>query len=152
MHRIKTYMEKIINNGKVEDMEKIEEYFYKLMCQVHMTNPEMTKWIKEEMKIMACGKVIDEEEANEIVKSLKPSYKWEKETTDTVIKQYNLNVSSIPFFIVMNLMYSDMKNVLGDGNEEESLKSYINATLDFINDEDAPKDKLYDYIKYVLKK
>lgn len=73
------------------------------------------------------------------------------EDTNAVLKQYGLNIDPIQFYVVMNMLYSDMKNVLGSGDDEESLEKYVEATKDWLNDDDVGKDKLYDYYKYVIK-
>ena len=51
----------------------------------------------------------------------------------------------------MNMLYSDMSNVLGTGDTEESLRKYIEATRDWLNDPDAEECKLYNYWKYVVR-
>lgn len=52
----------------------------------------------------------------------------------------------------MNMLYSDMKNVLGEGNDEESIKKYIQASKDWLNDEDVGESKLFKYYRYVVQK
>ena len=76
--------------------------------------------------------------------------KWDYGTTSAVKKQYGItNIDDTSFYVVMNMLYSDMNNILGTGDDAESLKKYVNATIDWLNDEDIGKDKLYNYWKYV---
>ena len=100
MHKIKEYMDKIIEKGEVHDMEKIEEYFYKLMCKVDMIDHEMTKWIKDEMFIMANGKVLTHDMINY------DDFKWSCEETDEVMKQYGWNLPSVEFNYIANKFYN----------------------------------------------
>ncbi len=148
MHKIKTYMDKIIENGKHEDMEQIEEYFYKLMCKVHMVDPDMTKWIKEDLKEMAYGKVITEEMAHEWVYSMKPCGQyWTMEETNNAMKSLGYNLDPIHFYIVANMQFNDQHNLVKD-NEELALKMAYN----WLKDTDAVKDKLYEYYKHIIAK
>lgn len=69
-----------------------------------------------------------------------------------VKKQYGLTaIDDVSFYVVMNMLYSDMSNVLGSGDDTESVSRYVQATRDWLNDEDVGKDKLYNYWKYVAK-
>ena len=57
-------------------------------------------------------------------------------------------------FVILNMLYSDMKSAFGDGNDEESLKRYLRGTSDWYFDEDAKVDgeeKLFDYKMYIVK-
>ncbi len=100
MHRVKMYMDKIIEKGSKEDMEQIEEYFYKLMCKVHMADPEMTNWIKDEMMIMANGKVLTEDMID------MDNFKWSIEDTDGVKTQYGWNLPNVEFNYLSNHFYN----------------------------------------------
>lgn len=148
MHKIKEYMSKIIENGKVDDMEKIEEYFYKLMCKVHTTDSEMATWIKEELKEMAYGKIITEECAKNWVHSMKDyGQHWSIEETTSAMETMNYNCDKIEFYVVANMIYNDYYNVVKD-NEQIALT----MAYDWLNDVDAIENKLYEYHKYIVKK
>ena len=98
------------------------------------------------------GKVLTKDMAEEWVKSMKPMAKWDYNTTSAVKKQYGINdIDDTCFYVVMNMLYSDMSNLLGNGDTPESLNNYIEATKDWLHDEDVSKNKLYDYWKYVVK-
>ena len=84
------------------------------------------------------------------VSSLKPMAKWTKEEVAKVTSGRGLK--PLEAYVLMNMLYSDMKNVLGTGDDEDSLKKYIQATKDWLSDEDASENKLYNYYKYIIKK
>lgn len=145
------YLEEIVKKGKNDDMVALAKVFDKAMDYIKETDSE--KYDKLEMKMheIVYGKVITEEMAKEWVSSMRPMAKWTMEDTNATLKQYGLNIDPIQFYVVMNMLYSDMKNVLGSGDDEESLEKYVEATKDWLNDDDVGKDKLYDYYKYVIK-
>lgn len=145
------YLEEIVKKGSNDDMVALAKVFDKAMDYIKETDSE--KYDKLEMKMheIVYGKVITEEMAKEWVSSMRPMAKWTMEDTNAVLKQYGLNIDPIQFYVVMNMLYSDMKNVLGSGDDEESLEKYVEATKDWLNDDDVGKDKLYDYYKYVIK-
>lgn len=148
MHKIKEYMHKIVDNGKVEDMYAIEEYFYKLMCKVHMTDSEMTSYIKSELKELAYGKTIDEECAKEWVYSMKDhGQHWSMEETTSAMESMGYNCDKIDFYVTANMIYNDYYNVVKD-NEELALT----MAHDWLSDDDAVENKLYEYHKHIVKR
>lgn len=109
----------------------------------------------EDMEIclyeMAYGKTLTREMADEWVDSMNPPSKWDFTTTSAVRKQHGItDIDEISFYVVMNMLHSDMSNVLGTGDDAESLNKYIQATKDWLKDEDAAEDKLYNYWRYVV--
>ena len=150
--KIREYIDKIGENRKPEDMEKLGDMLSELIYMTKESHPDIYNKYKMCLYEMAYGKVLTKEMAEEWVKNMKPMAKWDYETTSAVKKQYGINdIDEISFYVVMNMLYSDMQNLLGDGNSEESLSNYIQATKDWLKDEDIGKDKLYDYWKYVVK-
>jgi len=149
---IRKYIDKIGENKKPEDMRKLGDMLAELIYMTRDSHPEIFEEKKMCLYEMAYGKVLTKEMAEEWVEDMKPSAKWDFDTTTAVKKQYGIsNIDDISFYVVMNMLYSDMGNILGDGETEESLENYINATKDWLNDEDIGKDKLYRYWKYIYK-
>ena len=130
-----------------------------LMCLIDITGMALDKMKEEEpefyehleslMYESLYGKVISEEMAEKWVMNLKPMAKWTKEEVTNVTSGTGLK--PLEAYVVMNMLYSDMKNVLGTGDDEESLNKYIQATKDWLTDEDAREDKLYCYYKNIVK-
>lgn len=65
--------------------------------------------------------------------------------------------SKVPYmsaYVIMNMLYSDMSNTMGTGDDEEGIKKYLQATHDWYFDEDIGTDgeeKLFNYKMYVVK-
>ena len=149
---IRENIAKIGENKKIEDMQKLGDMLTELICMTKDSHPEIFEKYSMEIYEMAHGKVLTKELAEEWVEDMNPPCKWDFETTSTVRKQHNImDIDDVSFYVVMNMLYSDMSNVLGDGNSTESLNTYIQATRDWLKDEDIPEHKLYNYWKYVVK-
>lgn len=58
---------------------------------------------------------------------------------------YN-NIRPIDFWVVMNSAYNDYKDIFEDDIAKYAMFSYA-----FINDEDAGKDKVYNYFTKIVK-
>lgn len=145
------YLEEIVKKGSNDDMVALAKVFDKAMDYIKETDSE--KYDKLEMKMheIVYGKVITEEMAKEWVESMRPLAKWTMEETTNILKSSGLNIDPIQFYVVMNMLSSDMKDVLGSGDDEESIEKYVEATKDWLNDGDVSSDKLYNYYKYVVK-
>ena len=150
--KIREYIEKIGEKKNVEDMKKLGDMLAEIIYETKESHPDLYSKYKMKLYEMANGKVLTKEMAEDWVKDMKPMAKWDFDTTTVVKSQSGItDIDDISFYVVMNMLYSDMKNVLGDGETEESLDYYIQATKDWLHDEDIGKDKLYDYWKYVVK-
>jgi hypothetical protein len=147
---VKKYIEAIVSNGKKEDMDALSTMLQDVLYEIKNYDYDKYCDYKMELYEMAYGKTLTKEMAEKWVESMQPMAKWDYETTTAVKKQQGItSVDDISFYVVMNMLYSDMNNILGSGDDAESLGKYINATLDWLNDEDIGKDKLYNYWKYV---
>lgn len=145
------YMRALIEKGTDEGMEVLGKVFDKAMSHMKKCDPEYYKKLEMKLYEAVNGKVINEEMAEEWIMKMKPRAKWTMEETNSVRDTYKISdISQLDFYIVMNMLYSDMKNLLGSGEDEESLKKYVEATKDWLSDEDVGKDKLYNYYKYVV--
>lgn len=146
MHQIKEYLKKIIDNSKAEEMYKIEDLFCDMMAYLKEYNANMYQDIKRELYTIANGKIITLELAEKWVSEMRPLAKWTKAETDSILKQKGLQVNDVDFYVVMNMMYSDFHNTLDD-----DIDKYILLSVDFLEDEDVNKDKLYNYYYYIVK-
>lgn len=154
MYCVKEYMKKIITKGKQEDMEELGEIFEEMFYELEEYDEKMFDKIGTKMYIMANGKVLTDDMKREWVKEMKPMAKWTEEEVKSVASSYNSKVPYMSAFVIMNMLYSDMKSALGSGDDEESLMKYLQATNDWYFDEDAKVDgeeKLFNYKMYVVK-
>ena len=149
---VKKYIEAIVSNGKKEDMDALSTMLQDVLYEIKNYDYDKYCDYKMELYEMAYGKTLTREIAEDWVNNMNPPSKWSFETTSAVKKQYGLTtIDDVSFYVVMNMLYSDMSNVLGSGDDTESVSRYVQATRDWLNDEDVGKDKLYNYWKYVAK-
>ena len=101
--KIKEYIEKIVENGKTEDMKELSDMLDEAIIKVKLTEPKCYKKYKLKLMGMAYGYKFDYDMAEEIVDDMKPLGEyWDMETTTKVRKDYSLDVNDCDFYIVMN--------------------------------------------------
>ena len=139
---IEDYIEKIVYNGKQEDMERLSEILDDLMEIVKQYDENCYKEYAIELYKMAYGNHLNREISEEIVKEMRPAgMRWSFDETRNIQNQRGLNdIPEEDFFTVINSAYNDYKNLFG-----EDVESYVRFTIDFIEDEDAKPDKVTNY-------
>ena len=150
---IEEYIEKIVDNGKIEDMQELSDMLEDTMEIIKDYDKDCYKDFKMKLYEMAYGKVLTDEMKREWVKKMRPMSKWTEEEVKDIVNQYGFEVPYMSAFVILNMLYSDMKSAFGDGNDEESLKRYLRATNDWYFDEDAKVDgeeKLFNYKMYIV--
>lgn len=150
---VEDYIEIIINNGKIEDMHKLSEILDDLMEKIKIYDESCYKDYKMQLYEMAFGNTLSDELKVKWVKQMRPSYKWELNEIEQVAMNHGVNIPLYSFYAIMNMFYSDMQNVLGSGDSQESLEKYIQASNDWYYDEDATNTqeaKLYFYWKNIV--
>lgn len=147
MHR--ELLKKVAEKADAKDIEKLSMIAEKGLDHLKECDEELYNKLECELYEIAYGKTISEEMAKKWVTSMKPyGEHWNKETIDELIREKNIDVKPIDFYIVMNMMYNDYYKTLGD----EDVIVYAKLTKNWLNDDDAKEDKLYDYWKYIIKK
>lgn len=152
--KIREYIKKIVENKKIEDMSKLGDMLADIIYSMKEGHPEAYEKYKMELYTMAYGKTLTREMADEWVDNMKPRAKWDYDTTSTVRRQYGINdIDDISFYVVMNMLQSDLSNVLGESDSQEGVRKYVQATRDWLKDEDvkSPNEKLYNYWRYIIK-
>lgn len=144
---IEEYIEKIINNGKIEDMETLSELLEDTMEIIKDYDKECYKDFEMKLYTLAYGNHLNKTMAEEIVNKMRPFGKrWNIEETRQMQEQRGIsNVSDVDFFIVINSAYNDYQNLFG-----ENIEDYIRFTMDFIQDEDAKQDKVFLYYTEIV--
>lgn len=151
---IEEYIEKIVDNGKIEDMQELSDMLEDTMEIIKDYDKECYKEFEMKLYKMAYGKVLTDNMKREWVKKMRPMSKWTEEEVKNIVSQYGFEVPYMSAFVILNMLYSDMKSAFGDGNDEESLKRYLRGTSDWYFDEDAKVDgeeKLFNYKMYIVK-
>lgn len=150
---IEDYIEKIIKDGDINEMEKLSEILEDVLEVLEEYDEEIYKKYEMCLYKMAYGNVLTKEMAEEIVSKMKPfGKKWSLEETKRVQEQFGLdNIRPVDFFIVLNSKFNDDRDTVEKftHNPEEELDMYVSLTRDFIMDEDAKPDKIFLYYTVV---
>lgn len=137
--RIKKLKKKImkVKNGKQEDMDCLEDILSDALRDLKEVKYDNYKKYKNKIKGMAYNYKIDEDMAYEIVENMTPLGEyWDMETIKNATGS-----DSYDMYVVMNSLANDYSNVI---NPEE-VNTYINMANAWLNDEDAPKHKVWWY-------
>lgn len=144
---IRKYIDKIADNGKIEDMKELGDMLSEVIYEMKDVHPEEYHEYKMELYEMAYGKKINEETAEKWIKEMKPiGMHWTKEETTNAMQSLGYNVDTTDFFVVANMMYNDYYDL---AKEDETLA--LKLAYDWLRDEDAKEDKLYCYWKHIVK-
>ena len=151
---IKEYLDRIIDNDKLEDMQKLSDIFEKTM--EHLEKCDKNTFDKYEMELyeMANGERLTDKMKIEWVENMHPIAKWNLQDIEKIYSRYAINMPLHSFYVIMNMLYSDMNTVFGTGEDEQSLSRYIKGSENWYYDEDATnteEQKLYFYWKYIVK-
>ena len=112
------------------------------------SNPDFYEHLESLLYESVYGKVISEEMAEKWVSSMSPYHMhWTKEQTDSVMKQYAPSLKPIDWFVVLNMMYNDYRNVL----DTDEVDTYAKLAKGWLMDSDAKESKLYCYYKNIVK-
>jgi len=142
---IEEIIEKIVDNGRIEDMNELSDMLEDTIEMLEEYYPDKYKEYQVKLYEMAYGCVLNEEMAKEIVSKMQPyGEKWNIEKTSEIQRQYGLNFREPDFYVVINSAYNDYNDLFGDDTEK-----YVRFTNDFINDEDGKKDKVYLYFTII---
>lgn len=143
---IKKYIEKIVENGKQEDMEKLSDMLAEIIYKIKESHHDLYEHYKMCLYEMAYGEIISDEMREEIVERI--GEHWTLEETEQVKKDYGYNdIPANEFNVVMNMAYSDYKDVF-----EDNLDLYAKFSKAFIQDDDAKEGKVFIYFNEIAKK
>ena len=143
---IEEYIDKIVQNGKIEDMERLSEMLEDTMDIVKSYDERCYNEYALELYELAYGKNLNKEMAEKIVSKMRPYGKrWNIEETENVQRQYGLNnISPVDFYVVLNSAYNDYKDLF-----DENIDMYVRFANDFINDEDAKQGTVFKYFTQI---
>lgn len=145
---IEDIVQRIIDNGNIEDMHKLSDILEDTMETIQKYDEDCYKKYQMKLYKMAYGNVLSRDMAEEIVSKMKPyGMKWNIEETANVQRQYGINdINPIDFFVVINSAFNDYNDIFN-----ENIELYVRFTNDFIKDEDAKKDKVFTYFTTIPK-
>lgn len=144
--KIKSYIDKIVENNKEEDMEKLSEMLTEIIYKLKEPHYDKYKHYKMYLYELAYGKTISDEMREEIVERI--GEHWTLAETETVRSKYGYSdILPNEFNVVMNMAYSDYSSVFGD-----NLDLYVKFSKAFIKDEDAKEGKVFIYFNEIPKR
>lgn len=144
---IDDYIEKIVDNGKIEDMEELSNMLEDTMEIIKDYDKECYDDFEMKLYEMAYGSHLNRKMAEKIVSKMKPfGMRWSYEETSNLQMQKGIvDINESDFYTVINSAYNDFRDIFG-----EDVDTYIRFTLDFINDEDAKEGKVFKYFTEIV--
>ena len=137
-----------IDYTKPDHKEKMNELFIELLDDAQEYDEDMYNYAKCEIYELAYGKKLNEEMATEWVSKMIPEHEhWTIEETTKAMQDLGYNCDKIDYYVVANMMYNDYHDLVKD-DETMALK----LAYEWLYDEDAVDDKLYEYWKYIVKR
>lgn len=137
---MKEYIDKIVKNGKQQDMECLSEMLVDLLYDKKETDYDEFRKYKNKIKGMAYDYKIDKELAEEIVKDMKPLGEyWDMETVASVIGNDSHRLEDM--YVVMNSLVNDYQNVVSP----EEVETYIKMAHAWLDDVDGKENKIWWY-------
>jgi hypothetical protein len=148
MSKIEKYIDDIIEKGKKEDMEILSDMMEDLIYKMKEYDEECYHKYKMKLYELANGKKLSEEMAIDWVQKMLPAHQhWTITETTNAMQELGYNCEKLEFWVVANMMYNDYYNLVKD---DEGLA--LNLAKDWLKDDDAVEDKLYEYWKHISKK
>ena len=139
--KIKDTLKVIIDKGNIEDMYKLNDMMDELICDLKEENPKLYHEYKKDLYEIAYGKVITEQKAKDIVEHMKPyGMHYSMDDARRVKDNYSIKHTISDVFLVLNSMYNDYHELVGENNE-----MYYKMTKLWLNDVDSVEDKVYEY-------
>lgn len=137
---MKEYIDKIIRDGKQEDMDCLEDILVDLLYDLKEREHGEYRKCKNKIKGMAYDYQIDEELAIEIVEDMKPLGEyWNMDTVKSVIGNDNHRIEDM--YVVMNSLANDYQGVVS----LEQAETYVKMARAWLDDIDAHKNKVWWY-------
>lgn len=150
---IEEYIEKIVENGRIEDMESLSDMLEDTMEIIQKYDEDCYNEMKMKLFKMVYGNKLPDEVKVEWVKNMNPVAKWDIQEIKEIHSRYGVQIPLYSFYVIMNMLYSDMRKSLGEVNSEQDLSRYIQGSHDWYYDEDianTEEAKLASYWEYVV--
>lgn len=76
---------------------------------------------------------------------------WTIEQTEVVKNQRGIQWDAVPFWVAMNMIYSDYSEVFQTYGVRDKIFLYADMAYAFLSDKDAQPGKLARYYQYIVK-
>lgn len=138
---IKKYVKKIVDDGNVEEMYDLTDILSEVIEELCIYDKDLYDQYVLDLYKMAYGLTLTKEMTEDIVHEMKPyGERWGYKQIRDIQNEYGLNVRTEDLYVVMNAAYNDYKDLFS-----EDIQTYVKYAMDFINDEDAKKGKVFIY-------
>lgn len=147
------YIDMIINSTDNQKMRELENVLTDTISYIKDTDEDIYNKIECDLYEIAEGKILTEEKAKQWVANMRPKAKWNLNDVQNALRIANSNLPIIPAYVIMNMLYSDLGDVIGEEDTEEVIRKYVKAAEDWYYDEDAAKtenEKFYCYWKEII--
>lgn len=134
---IEEYIEKIIENGRIEDMEELSDMLEDTMEIIKDYDSECYEKMELKLYKMAYGNKLPDSIKIKWVENMRPLGRWQIQDMQDIYSRYGVDMPLYSLYVIMNMLYSDMKRAIGEVNSEEDVLKYIQASNDWYYDEDA---------------
>jgi hypothetical protein len=137
---MKEYIEKIVANGKQEDMDCLSDILVDSLYKIKEFDYNDFKKYKIKIKGMAYNYQIDDELAQEIVRDMKPLGEyWDMQTIQSVIGNDNHRLCDM--YVVMNSLANDYQSIISLDDAE----TYVKMARAWLDDIDGKTNKVWWY-------
>lgn len=150
----KDYIDEIVKSSDNNKMEELEDVLVDTIYYVKNKDAKTFDKIECDLYEIAKGKTLSKEKAIEWVQNMHPRAKWTLQDVEKVTNKFPTTLPIIPAYVIMNMLFSDFGDVLGEEMTDEVIERYLKAAEDWYFDEDASKtedEKLYYYWKFIVK-
>lgn len=132
-------------DGDIETMEHLTHKVDRFVEEVREKHPEMVEHFLIKVDLLLNPHFTKETSKYAVSKMQNKDGSvgehWSRETTDKVLDSKGYDFNHCDWYYVLNMMYSDYYK---SGRSDET---YIELACDFLNDKDAPHDKVKKYYK-----
>ena len=144
---IEEIIQKIVDNGRLEDMKELSDMLEDTLEIIEKYDKECYDKYLMQLYKMAYGTTFTRQMAEQIVSKMRPfGQRWSLEEIQRLQDEFGIdNVRTTDFYIVANSAYNDFRDLFGD-----DIEKYIKFTMDFIQDEDAKIDKVFLYYTTIV--
>lgn len=137
---MKEYIEKIIANGKQEDMDCLSDILVDSLYKIKEFDYVDFKKYENKIKGMAYDYQIDDELAQEIVRDMKPLGEyWDMGTIKSVMGNDNHKLCDM--YVVMNSLANDYQSIINLDDAE----TYVKMARAWLDDIDGKTNKVWWY-------
>lgn len=146
--KIRSYIDKVVANGKPEEMEKLSDMLTEIIYSMKEHHHDKYEHYKMCLYKLAYGNILNEDISYKIVKSMKPlGEHWDIDSIRQVKSSMGLTYNDYDLYTVMNSLANDYGEII----DKEDVTTYVKMAKAFIEDEDATKDKVFVYFTTIPK-